>query len=156
MSCTIQATNERTAKTLNPGAVKGGDGSYIFPLLEMDGIKTGEAYSTAIGPLVEGERIQAGLMHKAAGTGAHPHSHPNEQWNYIVQGRLRVIVNGQESICGPGTLLYFPANVIHSTVALPEEDVLFFVVKDMTHGIQGTPADGVDRGGLVESATGAG
>lgn len=142
-------------KTLNAGAVKGGDGEFIFPLLEMDGIKTGEAYSTAIGPLVEGERIQAGLMRKAAGTGAHPHSHPNEQWNYIVQGRLRVNVNNQpEQICGPGTLLYFPANVIHATVAMPEEDVLFFVVKDMTHGIQGTPADGVDRGGLVAAGAG--
>lgn len=143
-------------KTLNAGAIKGGDGDYIFQLLEMDGIKTGEAYSTAIGPLVEGERIQAGLMHKAAGTGAHPHSHPNEQWNYIVQGRLRVNVDGTpEQICGPGTLLYFPANVVHSTVAMPEEDVLFFVVKDMTHGIQGTPADGVDRGGYVEGGSAA-
>jgi quercetin dioxygenase-like cupin family protein len=141
------------AKTINPGAVKGGDGHYIFPLLEMDGILTGEAYSTAIGPLVEGERIQAGLMKKAAGTGAHPHSHPNEQWNYIVKGRLRVNIDGNEQICGPGTLLYFPANVIHSTIATPEEDVLFFVVKDMSHGIQGNPADGVARGGYVEGAS---
>ena len=143
-------------KTLNAGAIKGGDGDYIFQLLEMDGIKTGEAYSTAIGPLVEGERIQAGLMHKAAGTGAHPHSHPNEQWNYIVKGRLRVNVDGTpEQICGPGTLLYFPANVVHSTVAMPEEDVLFFVVKDMSHSIQGIPADGVARGGYVEGGSAA-
>lgn len=140
----------KTQQTLNAGAIKGGDGNYIFPLLEMDGIKTGAAYSTAVGPLVEGERIQAGLMLKPAGTGAHPHTHPNEQWNYVVKGRLRVNVDGQESIAGPGTLLYFPANVVHSTVAMPEEDVLFFVVKDMTHGIQGTPVDGVDRGGYVE------
>lgn len=137
-------------ETINKGAVKGGNGDYIFELLKMDGILTGEAYSTAIGPLVEGERTQVGLMHKAAGTGAYPHSHPNEQWNYIVKGKLRVTVADQETIAGPGTLLYFPANVVHATVALPEEDVLFFVVKDMSHGIQGTPADGQDRGGYVE------
>lgn len=140
-----------TPKTLNKGAIKGGDGDYIFPLLDMQGIKTGEKYSSAIGPLVEGVRTQVGLMHKAAGTGAHPHSHPNEQWNYIVQGKLRVTVDGQESIAGPGTLLYFPPNVVHATVALPEEDVLFFVVKDMTHGIQGTPVDSNNQGGYVET-----
>ena len=142
---------KETSQTVNKGAVKGGMGNYIFSLLEMDGIKTGEKYSTAIGPLVEGERTQVGLMHKAAGTGAHPHSHPNEQWNYIVQGKLRVTVDGQESIEGPGTLLYFPPNVIHSTVALPEEDVLFFVVKDLSHSIQGTPVDENIRGGYYEN-----
>lgn len=142
-----------SAKTVNKGAVKGGNGRYIFSLLEMDGIKTGEAYSTAIGPLVEGERTQVGLMHKAAGTGARPHSHPNEQWNYIVKGKLRVTVDGQESIAGPGTLLYFPPNVVHATVALADEDVLFFVVKDMTHGIQGTPADGQNSGGHYDDVT---
>jgi quercetin dioxygenase-like cupin family protein len=136
-------------ETLNEGAIKAGDGNYIFALHEMDGIRAGKAVSTGTGPVVEGERIQTGLIHKAAGTGSHPHTHPNEQWNYIVKGRLRVNVDGQEQICGPGTLLYFPANVVHSTVALPEEDVLFFVVKDMSHSIQGIPVDGVARGGYV-------
>ena len=143
-----------TSKTVNKGAIKGGMGKYIFPLLELDGIKTGEKYSSAIGPLVEGERTQVGLMCKAAGTGALPHSHPNEQWNYVVQGKLRVIVDDQESIAGPGTLLYFPPNVIHATVALPEEDVLFFVVKDLTYGIQGTPVDGKVGIGLYENEPG--
>ncbi|MEK9661569.1 MAG: cupin domain-containing protein [Alphaproteobacteria bacterium] len=141
-------------KTLNPGAVKGGDGSYIFHLGEMTAIRAGEAVSTGTGPVVEGERIQTGLIHKAAGTGSHPHSHPNEQWNYIVKGRLRVMIDGCEEVCGPRTLLYFPANVVHATVALPDEDVQFFVVKDMSHSIQGIPADGVARGGYVESGTG--
>lgn len=142
---------ERT-QTLNPGAVKGGDGRYIFHLADMAGIRAGEAVSTGTGPVVEGERIQTGLIHKAAGTGSHPHTHPNEQWNYIVKGRLRVNVDGHEEICGPGTLLYFPANVVHFTVALPEEDVQFFVVKDMSHSIQVIPVDGVARGGYVEGA----
>lgn len=134
----------------NPGAVKGGDGKYIFNLAEMAGINAGGTYSTARGPVVEGERTQVGLMHKARGTGARPHSHPNEQWNYVVQGRLRVTVDGQESVVGPGTLLYFPANVVHATVALPDEDVYFFVVKDTTHGIAGKAAEGQPEGAFYE------
>jgi len=46
-----------------------------------------------------------------------------------------------EHICGPGTLLYFPANVVHYTIATEDEDVVFFAVKDMTHGIIGIPVD---------------
>jgi quercetin dioxygenase-like cupin family protein len=46
-----------------------------------------------------------------------------------------------EKVCGPGTLLYFPANVVHYTIATEDEDVVFFAVKDMTHGIIGTPVD---------------
>jgi quercetin dioxygenase-like cupin family protein len=140
----------KVGKTVNEGAVKGGDGNYIFSLLDMEGIKTGQRYSSAVGPVVEGQRTQVGLMCKEKGTGAKPHSHPNEQWNYVVQGQLRVTVDDQEKIVGPGTLLYFPPNVVHSTVAMPDEDVYFFVVKDLTHGIQGNLAEGQTEGAFYE------
>ena len=93
--------------TKNKGAVKAGDGTYIFALPEMAGMAAGIGYSTAFGPVVEGERMQVGLINKRRGTGAKPHTHPNEQWNYIVQGTLRVSIGDQpEQLCGPGTLLY--------------------------------------------------
>ncbi len=37
-------------------------------------------------------------------------------------------------------LIYAPANVVHSVEALPDEDLEFFTVKDLSHGIVGTPA----------------
>ncbi len=131
-------------KTRTPGAVKGGEGGcYIFKLAEMAHIAAGTGYSTAEGPVIEGERIQCGLIHKKRGTGAQPHFHPNEQWNYIVKGTLRVRVGDQpEQLCGPGTLLYFPANMVHATVATQDEDVIFLAVKDTSHGIIGIPAEG--------------
>lgn len=141
------------AKTKTEGAVKaGGKGgeNCIFQLTDLEGINAGVGYSTAQGPVVEGEKTQVGLMCKKRGTGARPHSHPNEQWNYVVQGRLRANIDGREEIVGPGTLLYFPANVVHATVAMPEEDVYFFVVKDMSHGIHGIPVAGQPEGGFYE------
>ena len=137
-------------ETKTKGAVKGGNGHFIFPLADMAKIEAGTGYSTAVGPVVEGDRMQCALVTKPKGTGSRPHLHPNEQWNYVVQGRMRVTVDGQESIVGPGTLLYFPPNVVHSTVALPEEDAYFFVAKDMTHGIQGTAVDDSVDGAHVE------
>lgn len=134
---------------VNEGAYKAGSGEYIFQLGNLDGMLTGKKYSSAFGPIVEGLRTQVGLMRKEKGTGARPHSHPNEQWNYVVKGKLRVTIDGQEQVVGPGTLLYFPPDVIHCTVAEPEEDVYFFVVKDLTHGIQGNLAEGESEGPVL-------
>jgi quercetin dioxygenase-like cupin family protein len=141
------SSDNATNAPRNKGAVKGGSGQYIFPLTQMDAMDAGTGYSSAQGPVVEGERIQCGLITKKRGTGARPHLHPNEQWNYIVKGTLRVTVGDQpEQLCGPGTLLYFPANVVHSTVATQDGDVVFFTVKDMSHGIIGKAADGTMAG----------
>lgn len=136
-----------TIETKTKGAVKGGAQGYVFDLPSMTKIDAGTGYSTAHGPVVEGERMQVGLMLKPKGTGARPHLHPNEQWNYVVSGRLRVNIEGQEEcIVGPGALLYFPANKVHSTVALPDEDVYFLAIKDLSHGIVGMAADGTMAG----------
>ena len=144
--------NADPTQTRTPGAMKGGNGSYIFPLTEMAGIDAGTGYSTAHGPVVEGERMQCALVTKARGTGSRPHLHPNEQWNYIVRGKLRVkVADGPEQICGPGTLLYFPANVVHYTIATQDEDVVFFAVKDLSHGIIGMAADGSMAGGHYDA-----
>ena len=144
-------------RTVNEGATRAGDGAggFVFVLDHLRDMETGPGYSTAIGPVVEGERTQCGLMRKRAGTGARPHAHPNEQWNYVVQGRLRVEIEGEAPvIAGPGTLLYFPPNKVHATVALAGEDVVFFVVKDLSHGIVGRPADGVLSGAHYEPGAG--
>lgn len=138
-------------KTKNEGAVKAGNGAYTFTLSEMAGMAAGVGYSTAFGPVVEGERMQVGLINKLRGTGAKMHTHPNEQWNYILQGTLRVCIGDQpEKLCGPGTLLYFPANIEHSTVATPDEDVVFLTVKDLSHGIHGKAVDGSMSAGYFE------
>jgi quercetin dioxygenase-like cupin family protein len=138
-------------ETRTEGALKAGPGRNIFDLAAVAKIEAGTGYSSAIGGVIEGVRTQCGLIHKARGTGARLHAHPNEQWNYILKGRMRVSIEGEEDrIVGPGTLIYFPPNVVHATVALPEEDVIFFVVKDLTHGIMGRAADGTMAGAHYE------
>ncbi len=74
--------------TKTAGAIKAGDGRYTFDLARLSAIDAGPGYSTAHGPVVEGERIQIGLMRMPRGTGGRPHSHPNEQWIYVLEGTL--------------------------------------------------------------------
>lgn len=146
-----QAAGAAAQTTRNPGATKAGAEGYIFDLRHLRSIPTGTGYATTHGPVVEGERMQIGLMHKPRGTGARLHSHPNEQWNFVLKGQLRVSIEGEpDRIVGPGTLLYFPAQKVHATVALGDEDVVFLVVKDLSSGIVGVPADGQRSGAHYE------
>ena len=129
------------------GATRAGSGRYIFDMAQLAKMDAGTGYSSANGPVVEGDRIQVGLINFKRGTGARPHSHPNEQWIYILKGRVRVMVDHQpEKLVGEGALIYLPANVVHAMAGLPDEDVVFFTCKDMSHGIIGTAADGTMAG----------
>lgn len=132
--------------TRNKGAVKAGNGKYGFTIAELDKIEAGTGYSTSRGGVLEGERMQVGLINKARGTGSRLHSHPNEQFNYVLQGTLKVEMDGQTFLAPAGTVVYVPPNMVHSMVATPEEDVIFYVVKDLSHGIIGKAADGTMTG----------
>ena len=129
------------SNTKTAGAIKAGSGRYTFDLARLNTIDAGPGYSTAHGPVIEGERMQIGLMRMPKGTGGRPHSHPNEQWVYVMQGTLDSEVDGVKSRVGAGSLIYIPADTVHSALATPDEDVIFLTAKDMSHGIVGTPVD---------------
>jgi quercetin dioxygenase-like cupin family protein len=123
-----------------PGATRAGPGEYAFDLGTVQKIMGGPAYSTAHGPCVEGDRMIVGLMRMTAGTGAEPHSHPNEQWLYILEGTFQAMIGGQPIEAKPGTVVYIPADTIHSGKASAEGDVVFFTVKDGSYGLHGIKA----------------
>ena len=79
-------------------------------------------------------------MRMKAGTGAEPHSHPNEQWIYVLEGTFRANIDGKEIDVKPGSVIYIPANTVHAGKATPEGDVVFFTVKDASHSLHGVKA----------------
>lgn len=81
------------------------------------------------------------LMRMPAGTKSDPHSHPNEQWTFQLEGSFCVVIDGTEYQRTPGTVLYIPANTIHYGHVTSEEDCVFFAVKDASHGLHGIRAD---------------
>ena len=123
-----------------PGAKRAGPGEHLFELAKLDRIMGGPAYSTAEGACIEGDRMIVALMRMPAGTGAEPHSHPNEQWIYILEGTFRATIGGKEIEAKPGSLVYVPSNTVHSGKATPEADVVFFTCKDASHSLHGIKA----------------
>jgi quercetin dioxygenase-like cupin family protein len=127
-----------TART--PGAKRAGPGEFLFDLAKANHILGGPLYSTANGACIEGDRMIVALMRMPAGTGAEAHSHPNEQWIYILEGTFKATVGGKDVEAKPGSLVYIPADVVHSGKATADHDVVFFTVKDASHGLHGNKA----------------
>jgi quercetin dioxygenase-like cupin family protein len=133
-------------KTKTEGAVRAGSGTYVFNMASLDKVPAGTGYSTSHGGVVEGERMLVGRIHKAKGTGSRMHTHPNEQFNYVLQGTLTGVIEGKEFTAPAGTLIYVPANAEHMMIATEDEDVIFCAIKDLSHGIIGMAVDGTMSG----------
>lgn len=129
----------RAGETKTQGAYKAGNGEYVFDVKSLEGLDAGPGYATTFGPVVEGELTQVGVMTLPAGDTSNPHTHPNEQWIYILEGQLNATVDGTTTRVDPGQLIYIPANTVHSVEVLPGQDCRFFTCKDLRHGIAGTP-----------------
>jgi quercetin dioxygenase-like cupin family protein len=132
---TVEAPAART-----PGAKRAGPGEYLFELAKLDPILGGPDYARAIGPCVEGDRMMFAVMRIPAGTGAEPHSHPNEQWMYVLEGNFTVTIEGKTVQARPGSVVYVPANLVHETRASPDGDVVFATVKDAVASLHGIKA----------------
>ena len=130
-------TADKPEDVQTPGAIRAGDGAYVFEMASVNQVMGGPDYSTAEGSCVEGERIIVALMRMKAGTGAVPHSHPNEQWIYVLEGTFEATIKDQKHTVKPGSAVYIPANAEHFGRASADADVVFFTCKDASYGLQG-------------------
>jgi quercetin dioxygenase-like cupin family protein len=95
---------------------------------DKDHVVTAE-HSDARGPVVRGKSLELIKMHWRKGQTARPHQHGEEQFIYIVSGRMRFTVDGDVYEVGPGEVSYHPANSLHATECL--EDTIAISVKDI-------------------------
>jgi quercetin dioxygenase-like cupin family protein len=128
---------DRAPQARTPGAHRAGPGEYVFNLSKINQIMGGPDYSPVFGGCVEGDRMIVALMKAPAGERAEPHSHPNEQWIYVLDGVMELIVDGKTHTAHPGEVIYIPANVVHCGSTPPGKDALFFTVKDASHSLHG-------------------
>jgi quercetin dioxygenase-like cupin family protein len=109
-------------------------------LLSGPSLDTGK--SSTVGAVLSAESIICTLGRQARGTGAKAHSHPNEQFNYILHGTMMSDIEGDRVFARPGTILHTPGSVAHTGLACPDEDLVFLAIKDSRSGIIGPPVDG--------------
>ena len=102
--------------------------------------------STSLGAALSGERVHVAVIGKIRATGTKLHTHPNEQFSFMLQGRAKYEIEGRTADAPRGSVTHIPPGTVHGVVAYPEEDLLTFVAKDTTHGMSGPPIDGIEDG----------
>ena len=110
----------------------GTKGAAFFRWDEMKSDFITPKYSSGRGPTVSGDRIEVAFMFYPAGTEAKPHSHPNEQIQVALKGKVRYVIGGQDHVVGPEGGILMPIGVEHSVHVL--EDYTVINCKDVVPG----------------------
>ena len=124
-------------KPLTRGAKRAGPGEYVFDMHNVNTIMGGREYSPVFGACGEGERMIVALMRYPAGKPSDAHSHPNEQWIFVLEGELEMEFDGKWHRAKAGDAIYVPANKVHKAANNGSQDVVFFTCKDASHGLHG-------------------
>ena len=117
-----------------------GKKQYVYDFTTMEKEALLGKTSTSQGSSMRGERIYCGLVTKKKGTGSKPHYHPDETFNYVLSGALKVNMDGQEFVVPTGCLLHIPPNVVHTAVATDDGDVTYLVWRDIVSEKEGKAA----------------
>jgi quercetin dioxygenase-like cupin family protein len=120
----------------------------VTPRRYLSGETMETAKSSTIGAGLFGAHIIMALVGQARGSGAKAHTHPNEQFNFIVQGTMLADIEGDRIFAPAGSLQHTPTLAVHTGVACPDEDLVFLAMKDTRHGVTGPPVDGKHDGPL--------
>jgi len=70
--------------------------------------------------IICGEREMMAQIYLKRGALVPIHSHESEQMTYVLQGALRLLVNGEEVIVREGEVLHIPSGVAHQAEALED------------------------------------
>ena len=114
--------------------------NYVIDLHNVEKKPTLGKTSTGEGASFNGERIYCGLVTKKKGTGSKAHFHPDETFNYVLKGAMKVNMDGQEFVVPAGSLLHIPPNMVHTSVATDDGDVTYLVWRDTVSEKAGKPS----------------
>ena len=65
---------------------------------------------------------------KPAGTVVKTASHPGQEFNYVLKGRLKLLIHSTEVVLAAGDSIYFDASYEHAMIAMDGEKAVFLAV----------------------------
>ena len=96
-----------------------------------------------------GEFMKTAVLTKAENKGGSLHSHSDEeQWSYIIKGKMHFVLGDEEAILKAGDFVHIPRNVNHRSRAV-DGPVIYFTVKSPVNA--GGMRDDMTRIGGKES-----
>ncbi len=65
---------------------------------------------------------------KPEGTAVKRASHPGQEFNYVIKGRLKILIHSNEIVLAAGDSIYFDASYEHAMIAMDGEKAVFLAV----------------------------
>jgi len=92
---------------------------------DADNVVSG-SYSTGTGPVLRSDNMEVTKISFEKGKGADIHQHAEEQFMYVLSGRLEVTCEGETYEVGPGEATFNPSNALHGVTAIEDVVALSF------------------------------
>jgi quercetin dioxygenase-like cupin family protein len=73
---------------------------------------------------IHGENITSAHWQIDEGSLLPEHSHPHEQFSFVLEGKLELVIDGKTHLMVPGKVVVIAGNVLHSGKALTDCKVL--------------------------------
>ena len=78
--------------------------------------------------LADGKTLKMSVVKPHSATHA-PHKHPEEEFFFVLEGKVEFYLNGQRKIVGPYSSLYCPPNVEHGIRNVGDSEAKYLVVR---------------------------
>ena len=96
----------------------------MFRLYRWDEIALEKVTEMVSRKFVSGDRETVAQVYLKRGAIVPRHAHASEQMTYVLQGALRLLVDGEEVTVREGEMLHIPSGLAHQVEALDDTFVL--------------------------------
>jgi quercetin dioxygenase-like cupin family protein len=100
----------------------------VFSKEKIENTEAGYQYWFVDKELAEGKTLKMSVVKPHSATHA-PHSHPEDEFFFVLEGKVEFYLNGQRKVVGPFSSLYCPPNVEHGISNVGDTEAKYLVVK---------------------------
>lgn len=100
----------------------------VFSKDKIEKTEAGYQYWFVDKTLADGKTLKMSVVKPHAATHA-PHSHPEEEFFFVLEGNVEFFLNGERKVVGPFSSLYCPSNLEHGIRNVGDTEAKYLVVK---------------------------
>ena len=100
----------------------------VFSKVRIEETDAGYQYWFVGKDLADGKTLKMSVVKPHSATHA-PHMHPEEEFFFVLEGKIEFFLNGQRKIVGPLSSMYCPPNVEHGLRNVGDTEAKYLVVK---------------------------
>jgi quercetin dioxygenase-like cupin family protein len=78
--------------------------------------------------LADGKTLKMSVVKPHSATHA-PHAHPEDEFFFVLEGKIEFYLNGERKVVGPNASLYCPPNIEHGLRNVGDTEAKYLVVK---------------------------